>query len=150
MKAAYGFIFFMLFLAGIAFVNLRGMQEAGDSRIEAVHQLSDVAWRLTHLGDMVAADDSDIYIQFGDDGGFGGNGGCNQFQGNARFGDGMNLDRVGASRRRCPEPANSLEISFLEALDQTAAAARVDDRLVFKNASGANLLRFVAIPRRDD
>ena len=38
MKAAYGFIFFMLFLAGIAFVNLRGMQDAEESRITAAEQ----------------------------------------------------------------------------------------------------------------
>lgn len=135
----------MLFLAGIAFVNLRGMQEADDATITAIDQLTGVTWQLTHLGDMVADADTGIYIQFRNDGQFGGNAGCNRFFGNAQFGESLNLGGIGATRRACPEPANSLEYSFLEALGRTTAAARVDGRLALKDDAGSNVLRFVAI-----
>ena len=150
MKAAYGFIFFMLFLAGIAFVNLRGMQDAEDSRVSSMDQLTGVAWQLTHLGEMVANDDAGIYIQFRNDGQFGGNAGCNRFFGTASIAETFSLGGVGATRRACPEPANSLEFSFLEALGRTTAAARVDDRLAFKDEAGVNVLRFVAVDPIDD
>jgi len=150
MKAAFGFIFFMLFLAGIAFVNLRGMQNADESRIGSADQLTDAAWKLTHLGEMAADAETGIYIQFRGDGQFAGNTGCNRFFGNAAFGDELDLGAVGATRRACPEPANSLEHSFLEALGRTAAAARTENRLAFKDEAGANLLRFIAIDRLDE
>jgi heat shock protein HslJ len=150
MKAAYGFIFFMLFLAGIAFVNLRGMQDAETSRVTAVDQLTDAAWRLSHLGEMVAEPDSEIYIQFRDDGQFGGYTGCNRFFGTVQIGDTFDLGAIGATRRSCPEPANSLEYSFLEALGQTSAAARVDDRLAFRNEAGVSVLRFIATERIEE
>ncbi len=135
----------MLFLAGIAFVNLRGMQGTDDAKVASVEQLTGVTWELTHLGDMVVDAESGIYIQFRNDGQFGGNAGCNRFFGTAQFGESLNLGGIGATRRACPEPANSLEYSFLEALGQTTAAARVDDRLALKDDTGVNVLRFVAI-----
>ncbi len=135
----------MLFLAGIAFVNLRGMQGTDDAKVASVEQLTGVTWELTHLGDMVVDAESGIYIQFRNDGQFGGNAGCNRFFGAAQFGESLNLGGIGATRRACPEPANSLEYSFLEALGQTTAAARVDDRLALKDDTGVNVLRFVAI-----
>ena len=150
MKAAYGFIFFMLFLAGIAFVNLRGMQDAGEARVTTADQLIDAAWRLTYLGEMSAGDDTEVYIQFRSDGQFGGNAGCNRFFGNAGFGETMDLGAIGVTRRACPEPANSLEVSFLEALGQATSAARVDDRLAFRNDAGVSVLRFVAVERIEE
>ena len=140
----------MLFLAGIAFVNLRGMQDVEDSRVGSIEQLTGVGWKLTHLGDMVAEDNTGIYIQFRRDGQFGGNAGCNRFFGTATIDESFSLGGIGATRRACPEPANSLEYSFLEALGNTTNAARVDDRLAFKDDAGVNVLRFVAVDPIDD
>lgn len=150
MKAMIGFLFFMLFLAGIALVNLRSAQDTEDARIGAAAELADVAWKLTHLGEMALDDGADLYIQFQMDGQFSGNAGCNRFFGTAEFGDGLDLGGIGATRRACPEPVNSYELSFLEALGNTAAALRVDDRLAFRNAGDRSVLRFAAIPRIDE
>ena len=79
-----------------------------------------------------------------------GNAGCNRFFCTASVGESFSLGGVGATRRACPEPANSLEFSFLEALGQVVFAARVDDRLAFKDEAGVNVLRFVAVDPIDD
>lgn len=150
MKSAYAFLFFMLFLAGIAFVNLRGMQSAEDRRVSSVDQLTGVAWQLSHLGEMVADEDAGIYIQFRQDGQFSGSAGCNRFFGTASIAEDLQLGGIGATRRACPEPANSLEFSFLAALGQTTAASRADNRLAFKDGAGVSVLRFVAIDPRDE
>ncbi|MDH3440986.1 MAG: META domain-containing protein [Gammaproteobacteria bacterium] len=147
MKAMIGFLFFMLFLGGLAFVNLKNSQDTENARVTSFPELADAAWQLTHLGDMVVDDDTDIYIQFRMDGQFDGNTGCNRFFGNAEFAEALSFGGIGATRRACPEPANSYELSFLEALGNTTAALRVDDRLAFRNADDQSILRFVAVPR---
>jgi len=150
MKAMIGFLFFMLFLGGLAFVNLKSSQDTENARVTSFPELTDVAWKLTHLGEMVMEKDTDIYIQFQMDGQFGGNTGCNRFFGNAEFTEALSFGGIGATRRACPEPANSYEYSFLEALGNTTAALRVDDRLAFRNANDQSVLRFAAIPRIDE
>ena len=150
MKAMVGFLFFMLFLGGLAFVNLKSSQDVENARVTGAADLADTAWRLTHLGEMVMDDDADVYIQFQMDGQYAGFAGCNRFFGNAEFADTLSLGGVGATRRSCPEPANSYEYSFLEALGNTSAAVRVDERLAFRNTDGRSVLRFVAVPRRDE
>ena len=145
-----GFLFFMLFLGGLAFVNLKSSQDVENARVTSFAELTDAAWKLTHLGEMVVDGDADIYIQFQTDGEFGGNAGCNRFFGNAEFAEDLSFGVIGATRRACPEPANSYEYSFLEALGNTTAALRVDNRLAFRNADDQSLLRFAAIPRIED
>lgn len=149
MKAAFGFIFFMLFLAGLAFVNLRGMQSDGEASVTEPGQLTNTAWRLTQLGEMPMDDDTPAYLQFDVDGKVYGNGGCNRLTGTFALQDGrLTIGPLATTRMACPEPANSLEISFLEALDQTSTAVRVESRLAFRNGDGRTLARFVA--RRSD
>ena len=54
---------------------------------------------------------------------------------------------VGSTRMACGEPADSFEIAFLEALDNTRGGSRVDDRLALRDANGQTLVRFLAIDR---
>jgi putative lipoprotein len=149
MKASIAFIFFMLFLAGIAFVNLRGMQGDADTIVTSPDQLVDVAWRPTHLGEMAVDDDTRIVLQFNADGRLGGNGGCNRFFGSYEFSAEGNLviGMVGATRMACQEPVDSIETAFLEALGNVEGAARVDNRLALKDSSDTTLARFVAVTR---
>jgi len=117
MKATVAFIFFMLFLAGIAFVNLRGMKNAEDTTVTSADQLMDVAWRPTHIGEMPLDEDTAMILQFSPAGQAGGHAGCNRFTGNYALTTGkLIFGPIAATRMACPEPANSLEFSFLEAL----------------------------------
>jgi heat shock protein HslJ len=149
MKGAIAFIFFMLFLAGIAFVSLRDMGSGG--AVTSASELTDVAWRPTRLGEMPLAEDTAIYLQFDGDGRIGGHAGCNRYFGGYRFdAETLVFGMVGATRMACGEPANSIEISYLEALQNTRGAVRAGDRLALRDAEGETLARFVAIERIDN
>ena len=146
MKATVAFIFFMLFLAGIAFVNLKGMKSSDDLKVLAPEQLADIAWRATAIGEMRLDEDSGIHVQFDADGQVTGNSGCNRFFGSYELQEGkLSIGPLGATRMACPEPAMSFEISFLAALQSADTAARADDRLAIRNADGVTVARFVAI-----
>jgi len=150
MKGAIAFIFFMLFLAGIAFVNLRDMG-GGGTAVTTAAELTDVAWRPTRLGDSTIENDTKVYLQFDSDGRIGGHGGCNRYFGGYRFdADTLIFGMVGATRMACGEPADSFEISYLEALQNTRGAMRAGDQLALRDAGGETLVRFVAIDRIDD
>ena len=146
MKGTVAFIFFMLFLAGIAFVNLRGMQEG--AQITSAEQLVDVAWRPTHIGEMAVDEQTSMTLQFDPDGRINGMGGCNRFFGSFEFVDGnLSVGMVGSTRMACTGTDGSLEISYLEALGATRSAARLEDRLAIKDGDDTTIARFVAIPR---
>jgi heat shock protein HslJ len=151
MKGAIAFIFFMLFLAGIAFVNLSDMRGGKGIAVTTPEELTDVAWRPTRLGEMAIEEDTKMYLQFDNDGRIGGHAGCNRYFGGYRFdADSLIFGMVGATRMACGEPADSFEISYLEALQNTRGAVRSEDRLALRDASGDTLVRLVAIERIDD
>ena len=151
MKAAVGFIFFMLFLAGLAFVNLRGMQGSEDARVSTLEALSDAAWRPTHLGEMVVEEDSPMFLQFNTDGRFIGHAGCNRFFGSAELVENeLSFGPIGATRMTCGDAADGLEYAFLEALESARAAYRSDGRLVLRDDAGTTVLRFTQTERRSD
>ena len=147
MKAAIAFLFFMLFLAGIAFVNLSTMQSGGD-RAAGLQDLQASAWRPDRLNGMALDDESDLRLEFSADGQVAGYAGCNRF-----FGEyvldaaSLTLGPLGATRRACPEPAGSMEIAFLDALQSVRRVELVDQRLVLSNDTGTEVLRLAATAR---
>lgn len=144
MRASVGFIFFMLFLAGLAFVNLKGMKDQSDTAITSAADLAGTAWRATHIGEMRLQDDAKIVVQFNADNSVAGNSGCNRFVGDYKFVDGsLEIGLMGSTRMACPEPANSFEISFLQALGEARSVSRVDSRLVTRDSKGVIVSRFV-------
>ena len=148
MKASVAFIFFLLFLAGIAFVNLRGMQDDTNALVTSEEQLMDVAWRPTNLGEMAIDESTSMRLQFNPQGQITGNAGCNNYFGSYEFREtGMVFSMVGSTKMACEEPANSIEVSYLDTLNQVASAARAENRLAFRDADGRTLIRYVAIPR---
>jgi len=146
MKAAFAFIFFMLFLAGIAFVNLKGAQEQSAATPADV---SVSAWRPTHIGEMRLDDDGDMFVQFEADGQVSGHGGCNRFFGTYELANGaLQIGALGSTRMACAEPAMSFELAFLEALQSPSATTLVADKLIFRIAQDEVTLRFVAIDKK--
>jgi len=146
MKAAFAFIFFMLFLAGIAFVNLKGAQEQTGASQATPAEISIPAWRPTHLGEMRLEDDSEMFVQFEEDGQLRGHGGCNRFSGSYELDDGLlQAGPLRSTRMACPEPAMSFEISFMEALQTPSNASVVGNKLVLRTAQDVLTIRFTAI-----
>ncbi len=151
MKAAFAFIFFMLFLAGLAFVNLKGVQEQSDARNATPTELSASGWRPTHIGEMRLDDDSEMSVQFDVGGQVNGHGGCNRFFGSYELEDGaLQVGRLGSTRMACPEPAMSFEIAFLEALQTPANASLVGNKLILRTAQDLIAVRFTAIDRIEE
>jgi len=145
MKASVGFIFFMLFLAGLAFVNLRGMQDRSDAQVGSASELATSTWKPTHIGEMRLENDTPLTLEFDSANGLGGYAGCNRFSGafelaEAAFAAGP----ISSTRMACPEPANSFEISYLQAMQATRSITRTESRLIFRDSEGVAVARFVS------
>ena len=115
MKAMMGFVFFLLFLAGIAFVMLQGRQlvQVGGSGAE----LTDISWRPIMVGDETIPEDSGMYIRFEVDGSIKGHGGCNAFFGSLEKTDsGIGVGPLGGTRTACPQAIMDRETAFMEAV----------------------------------
>lgn len=149
MKATIAFIFFMLFLAGIAFVNLRGMQEMREERPVTRDELLASAWKPVRLGEMRLSDDTEMFLQFDAEGQVSGHGGCNRFTGAYKLGaDTLRLGPLAATRMACPEPAASFEISFLDALQSATTTSISANMLTMRNDRGHAILRMNSIERK--
>ena len=151
MKAAFAFIFFMLFLAGIAFVNLKGAQEQSAAGNATPTELSVPAWRPTHLGEMRLEDAGEMFVQFEEGGELRGHGGCNRFSGSYKLEDGsLQVGPLRSTRMACPEPVMSFEISFMEALQTPSNASLGGNKLVLRAPGNVVTIRFTAIDQADD
>lgn len=149
MKATIAFIFFMLFLAGIAFVNLRGMQEMREEKPVTAEDLLATAWMPVRLGEMQLPEDTDMFLQFDVNGQVSGHGGCNRFTGAyALNNDVLQIGPLAATRMACPEPAASFELSFLDALQSATTATISANILALQNNGGDRLLRLKSIERK--
>jgi heat shock protein HslJ len=126
MKALVGFLFFMLFFAGFAFVMLQGRQLAQQNLPAGGSGLVGVKWRPDYVGAELMPKDSGMFVQFAVDGGIKGHGGCNAFFGSMeRTEAGISIGPLGATRMACPEPAMGRETAFMNAL-QDARGFEVD------------------------
>jgi len=140
MKGILGFLFFMLFIAGFAFVFLKGKQV--DSQPTAASELPfrDIDWRPLSIGDADVADNPELFLRFEADGKISGHGGCNRFFGSWEFDEtGIRAGPLGSTRMACPEPVMSLETRFMQALEKTTQIRVAGDRLRLLDASNVAL-----------
>lgn len=143
MKAIVGFAFFVLFLAGIAFVTMQGKQlvQLGSSGAE----ITAIKWRAVSIGDEAIPANSGIYIQFEVDGSIEGNAGCNGFFGSLEQRDsGVGVGPLGSTRMACPDPIMSREMSFIDAVQKMASFQSTSDSLSLLDEEGDVLVEFVA------
>ena len=118
MKAMVGFLFFLLFLGGLALVFLKGNQISGVSAGGAT--LTGVRWRPTYVGAESIPEDAGMYVQFEVDGSINGHAGCNSFFGSLeKTENGVKVGPLGATRMACDEPKMSRETSFISALQHS-------------------------------
>ncbi len=64
MKGLLGFGFFLLFLAGIALVTLKGREIGQIGASGSGAEITGIRWRPVVVGDDAMPDDSDMFIQF--------------------------------------------------------------------------------------
>jgi heat shock protein HslJ len=150
MKASAGFAFFLLFLGGLALVNLRNMGAEAESSRPTVTILTQNAWRPSHIGEMRMDETTGLYLQFETDGRLSGHGGCNRFSSSYRLDASMlSIEPLGMTRMACPPAVMSIEIAFIEALQSVATVAHRDGRIALRNADGQATTRFDAIARME-
>ena len=146
MKAVVGFLFFILFLAGFALVNLKSMRD----KLPTVEELSASEWRPTNLNELTLAPDTVMLLQFEADQRVNGHSGCNRFFSSYEL-DGANIafGQLGGTRMACHESDMALEKMFLDALSNTKTIAHAEDRLALRNDDGEVVMRLVAVPVAD-
>ena len=112
MNRVLAFLFFMLFLAGMAFLMLRNMQSMQDMNSDTQNiSILSGEWR--------AGEQS---VAFTADGRVTGNGGCNRFQGNYVATDKtVEIGPLAATRMACPQEIMDLESAFLAALQAVSS-----------------------------
>lgn len=121
MKAIMGFGFFLLFLAGIALVMLKGREMASQNMPGGGAGMTGTEWRLTVIGSDEVPDDSGMYVSFDVDGSINGNGGCNKFFGSLEaVDDALAVGELGMTRMACPEAVMEREAAFVKALQDTS------------------------------
>lgn len=144
MKALVGFAFFLLFLAGIAFVMLQGRQLAQQNLPGGGAGLTANAWRPVEVAGETIPDDAGLLVNFEVDGSITGNGGCNQFFGTLEQSDsGISVGPLGSTRMACPEPIMRRETAFLEALQETRGFSLQADGMSILDEDGNVLASFV-------
>lgn len=118
MKGIIAFGFFLLFLAGIALVNLKGSKMV--PTLGGGAEVTGVRWRPILVGGDTIPDDSGMFIQFEVDGSIKGHGGCNGFFGSLEQKEsGIGVGALGATSMACPEPVMSRETTYLDAIQKT-------------------------------
>ena len=144
MKAIVGFAFFLLFLAGFAFVMMFGRETAEQNMAGGGASLTGVHWRLVSMAGDSIAEESGIFVSIDVDGSVKGHGGCNGFFGSLeKTQTGLEFGPLGATRMACPEPIMSREMDFLEALQETRQFLSDSDGMRLLDAQGKVVAKFV-------
>jgi len=143
MKSMMGFAFFLLFLAGIAFVMLQGRQMAQIGGGGA--ELTGVTWQPLTVGDAAIAQDSGMFIRFEVDGSIQGHGGCNKFFGSLEQTDsGIGVGPLGGTRMACPEEIMDRETAFMDAVGKISNFQSSKDSMSLLGEDDSVLATFVA------
>lgn len=144
MKALIGFLFFMLFFAGFAFVMLQGRQLAQENLPAGGSGLVGVKWRPNYVGADLMPEDSGMFVRFSVDGGIKGHGGCNAFFGSLEKTEtGISVGPLGGTRMACPERVMSRETAFMNALQDTSGFEVDSGRLQLVDGDNRLLVELV-------
>ncbi len=108
-------------------------------------ELENTKWSAIGIDGETIETDRRPEIEFAEGGAFGGSGGCNRFSGQADIsGDMLTFpDNMAATLMACPPPMEDMEKQFFGALQRVASFAVAGDSLVFLDAAGAPVLKFV-------
>jgi heat shock protein HslJ len=131
MNRILAFLFFMLFLAGIAFMmlqNMAGSKSTGDS---AAATIVSGAWQQPG---------TTATVQFQVDGKVTGFGGCNNFFGTFVATDStIDIGPLGSTRKACPENIMTAEFAFMQAVESAVTYNIVRETLTLVTQNGQQL-----------
>ena len=145
MKSVVGFMFFLLFLAGLFLVFLQGKQMTGQIAAGGGAELTGVRWRPTYIGPEAVPGDAGLWVEFAVDGSVNGHAGCNTFFGSLTQTDsGIEVGSLASTRMACPEPIMNRESAFLSALQQATVFEVSTDRMTSLDADRTLLIEFAA------
>ena len=100
-------------------------------------------WRPLQVGDLMAPDETDAFVQFKGEGDLSGFSGCNRFFGSWQIdGDTIVMGPIGSTRMACPEPLMGFESALFEALDASRTFHRDGTDLTLLDDEGTELARF--------
>jgi heat shock protein HslJ len=145
-KSIVGFAFFLLFLAGFAFVMLQGKQMVKQNMAGGGTALTATHWRPVSVDDQTIPVDSGLFVTFEVDGSIRGHGGCNSFSGSLELSDdGLSTGPLAATRMACPEAIMDREMAFMNALQSMADFAIDDNGLRLLDGEAHVVAKFVAV-----
>jgi heat shock protein HslJ len=151
MRQTLGFLFFMLFLAGLAFAmlkNLRSMESAGqdtDGNVPAT--IISGAWYAQSGG---SDDEQRAFVHFQPDGKISGFAGCNRFFGTFVATDNtLEVGVLGTTRMACPDAIMRRETAFLQGIE-AANGYQIDGRLLELRQDGNASLRLELVTTKDN
>ena len=99
-------------------------------------------WRPTEIDGVEIAEDTKIFIGFGDDGRVQGSGGCNRFTGSYEVdGDTISFGALAATRMLCPEPIQENEDRLFAALSRVSKFSRERIDLTLSDDADTPLIR---------
>lgn len=140
-----GFAFFLLFLAGFAFVMLQGRQMAGQRMTGGGAGLAGVNWLAVSVHDDPVEEGVELRIRFEVDGSFNGHGGCNGFFGSLGMGESrLEVGQMGVTSVSCAGPVMEREMEYLSAVQDTASFEATPTNLKLLDEDGDVLVAFVA------
>lgn len=136
MRQTIGFLFFMLFLAGLAFAMLKNLRSTETLQEDGVN-ITAGDW----MADTAeASSDQATFVRFQADGKISGFAGCNRFFGTFVATDStIEISALGATRMACAEPVMRQETVFLESL-QSATTYGISGHLLFLRLDEQELL----------
>jgi len=123
MRQTLGFLFFMLFLAGFAFVTLKNLRSAesqrnSDGNGDRISIISG-SWIASSA---TAASDQQRFVRFHADGKISGFAGCNRFFGTFVATDStLEVGSLATTRMACPQAVMKMEMAFLQELESATA-----------------------------
>ena len=145
MKAIMGFTFFLLFLAGLAFVMLQGRQMAAQRVTGGGAGLAGINWLAESVGGEPVEDGVELRIRFDVDGSFNGHGGCNGFFGALGVTESrLEVGQMGVTSMACESRVMQRETTYLAAVGETASFEATETHLRLLDEDGDVLVTFVA------
>lgn len=138
----------MLFLAGIAIVNLRNMADKTSASI-IEPQLSDLVarpWRLRRLADEQPSEDASFELTFAADLTLSLRGACNRYNGAFAYANGrLQVGNLAGTRRACEADIMRADVLFLDALQSSQVLSLAGNRLLLKESDDT----LIAVLQRD-
>lgn len=151
MNRIMAFMFFMLFLAGMAFVMLKDMgsqKSPGTSAADAANSASLID------GDWRPAASEQAFVRFLSDGKVNGFAGCNRFFGSYVATDKtIEIGPLGSTRMACDQAIMAAENEFLAAIQSATRYRTGADQLILTSEDGSSLQLMLSVtesPKKEE